>query len=183
MADRKIAVKVKAAAEKARDAAERMRHEPIRLPKRVEDFLDGPLPAMLGNKPWVDRHWAFSPWALRHWALEDGTWLAPIDVFQEKGAMVVKADLPGLKMEDIDVSVQGNMLLLKGHREQVKERKNGDYYLTERSAGTFQRSIAIPEGIDPEGMTATYKDGVLEVRIPTAAEAQLPHTKVKVTSK
>lgn len=183
MAEKKVAVKVKAAAEKAKGAVERATHEPFRLPKRVEDFLEDPFPAIMRAKPWVERHWAFAPWALRHWSLEDGNWLTPIDVVQEKGAVVIKADLPGLKAEEIEVTVQGNSLVIKGHRQESKESKKKDYYLSERTEGTFQRTVSIPEGVDPVGVTASYKDGVLEVQIPTTGKQPAAQTKVKVAAK
>jgi HSP20 family protein len=89
-----------------------------------------------------------------------------VDVFEEGGSLVVKADLPGIAKEDLSVRVIEGTLLISGERrhEEKVERKN--YLRVERSIGTFSRTIPLPEGVNTEGITATLKDGILDIRIP-----------------
>ena len=113
----------------------------------------------------------FTPRAFRHWprlwAGEE--WLPDVDVFERDGKIVVRADLPGMKREDIQVSVDGDMLTIKGRREEEKEVKEDDYYSCERSTGEFSRAIRLPEGVGVEAVEAKYEDGVLEVTVPRPA--------------
>ena len=109
---------------------------------------------------------AFRLWP-RLWAGEE--WLPDVDVFEHDGKIVVRADLPGMKREDIQVSVDGDMLTIKGRREEEKEVKEDDYYSCERSTGEFSRTVRLPEGVGVEAVEAKYEDGVLEVTVPRPA--------------
>jgi HSP20 family protein len=113
-------------------------------------------------------------------ALEMG-WAPAVEVFEKKDKFVVKAELPGMKEEDIDVSVDGDVLTIKGKREAEKEVNEEDYYLCERSYGSFSRSIALPSSVDAKKIEASYEDGVLEVSLPKAPEVKAK--KVAVTAK
>jgi HSP20 family protein len=108
----------------------------------------------------------FRAWP-RHWAAEE--WLPDIDVLEREGKIVVRADLPGMKREDIQVSVEKDLLTIKGHRKEEQEVKEEDYYFSERSTGEFSRTLRLPEGIGVEAIEATYEDGVLEVIVPRPA--------------
>jgi len=92
-----------------------------------------------------------------------------IDVFEEKGEVVIKAEIPGIKREDINVKLVGNNIVISGEKntEEKVERKN--YLRLEREHGSFNRTLALPEGVDAEHIKASYKDGVLEVRLPKIA--------------
>lgn len=122
-------------------------------------------------EPYFDRIMrGFTPRALRWPRLWTGEeWLPDIDVFEREGKIVVRADLPGMKREDIQVSVEGDMLTIRGHREQEKEVKEEDYYCCERSTGEFSRTMRLPEGVGVEVVEAKYEDGLLEVTIPRPA--------------
>jgi HSP20 family protein len=85
-----------------------------------------------------------------------------------------------VKAEDIDVSLEGDVLTIKGIRKEESEVKEEDYYRAERSFGEFRRSIRVPEGTKPEDIKATFKDGVLEVTAPKPKEAERESKKVKV---
>ena len=94
------------------------------------------------------------------------------DVKEIKHAYVIKADLPGVKDEDLDVSLSGNLLTISGKREEEHREEGESYYAMERSAGTFARSFTMPDGVDGASVTAELKNGVLTVQIPKKPEAQ-----------
>jgi HSP20 family protein len=111
------------------------------------------------------------------------TWWAvwpELDVFERDGKVVLRADLPGLKAEDIDVTVQGDLLTLSGKREEEREVKEENYYCSERSFGEFSRTIRLPEGTSADSVEATYVDGVLEVTVPKPVQAEAKAEKVPV---
>jgi HSP20 family protein len=90
--------------------------------------------------------------------------------------MVVFAEVPGLHREDIDIEIGGGRLIIKGERKSETERTEEGWLIRERSYGSFERSVALPEGVDPNEITADYKDGVLEVHVPKGAKALEPET-------
>lgn len=94
------------------------------------------------------------------------------DVKEEKDAFVVKADLPGIKEEDLDISVTGNRLTISGKREEEKVEESGSYYFRERSNGAFTRSFVLPDNVISDQIQANMQDGVLTLRIPKAPESQ-----------
>jgi HSP20 family protein len=110
----------------------------------------------------------------------EALWTPEMDVFDREGKTVVRVDLPGMKREDIDVLIENDMLVIRGHREEAKETKEENYYRAERATGEFSRAITLPEGVTSETIEATYQDGVLEVVIPTPAPGKTQSTKVPV---
>lgn len=94
------------------------------------------------------------------------TWTPQVDVFERDGNLVVHADLPGLRQEDVNVSIDDGLLTLSGERTLTEEHEKGGVYHRERSYGSFQRSLALPDGIDPERVQATFDNGVLVVTMP-----------------
>jgi HSP20 family protein len=125
--------------------------------------------------------WPLFPAVWRRMPALDMGWAPAIEVFEKKDKFVVKAELPGMKEEDIDVSVTGDILTIKGKREAEKEVKEEDYYLCERSYGGFSRSVALPSSVDAKKIEASYDDGVLEVSLPKAPEVKAK--KVMVSAK
>jgi HSP20 family protein len=109
-------------------------------------------------------------------------WLPDTDIIERSNEIVVRADLPGVKKEDIEVTVQDGSLVIRGHREEQKETKEESYYSMERAKGTFFRSIALPEGVDMSTISAVYRDGVLEVSIPRPQAAEAEKVKIEVKS-
>jgi len=97
-------------------------------------------------------------------------WLPQIDVTTRDGQLLVHADLPGLKQEDVKVSVQEGVLSIAGERSDKHEDNRDGVYRRERSYGSFSRQIALPEGIDPESIKASFENGVLEVTMPMPKE-------------
>jgi HSP20 family protein len=93
-------------------------------------------------------------------------WIPAMDLVETEDHYVLTADLPGLGQEDINLEFEGDVLTLSGERKaEQTERKDG-YYRIERANGAFSRSLTLPEGVDPDAVTATFDKGVLEVRIP-----------------
>ena len=98
------------------------------------------------------------------------TWYPSVDIHETDGCIVVQAELPGLKKEDIEIEVKKNILTLEGVRTEDAEIKEENYYQQERRSGKFHRSFTLPAAIHPEKVAATYKAGVLEIKIPKPKE-------------
>jgi HSP20 family protein len=107
--------------------------------------------------------------------LETSTWSPQVEVFERNGKLNIRADLPGLTKDDINVDITENALVIRGQRQQEKEENEEGYYRSERSYGSFYRQIPLPSGIKPEEANATFRNGVLEITIP-APERQ-PQTR------
>lgn len=116
----------------------------------------------------------------RYTGAPGGEWAPSTDVYEKDGNVVIKAELPGVKKEDIDVSVEQGDLVLKGERKSEEEVKEDDYYRMERFAGTFYRRFPLPDGIDEDQISADYNDGVLEVRVPKPASGKSESRKISV---
>ena len=101
-------------------------------------------------------------------------WVPPMDLFEEEGHLVLRADLPGLERDDVNLEVKDNLLTVSGQRDSEHAEKSGGFHRVERAFGSFSRSLTLPEGVDPESIAAEFDKGVLEVRIPKP-EARKPH--------
>ncbi|MBM3708852.1 MAG: Hsp20/alpha crystallin family protein [Actinobacteria bacterium] len=112
---------------------------------------------------------------------KSAVWTPEVDIKETEKEVIVKADLPGIKMEDIDVSVDENQLVIKGERKFEKEEKEKDYIRVERSYGSFYRSFDVGVPIKADDVKAAYSEGVLEITIPKA-EVKQPK-KVAITKK
>jgi len=119
-----------------------------------------------GLTNWFDDMDAWCDYNSSSRSIEKG-WLPPIDIAEEEGTYLVKADLPGLKKEDIHVELHGRYLTLRGERKSEHEEKRGHYRRVERKYGTFERRLSVPEGLTEKDIKAHYRDGVLELTIPT----------------
>jgi HSP20 family protein len=97
-------------------------------------------------------------------------WSPQIEVFERDDSLVVRADLPGVKRDDVEVNVEHDVLTIRGQRRQEYREAEGGYRRTERSYGTFFRQIPLPDGVDASQIEASYEDGVLEVVVPTPRE-------------
>jgi HSP20 family protein len=100
-------------------------------------------------------------------------WAPPMDLVEAEDHFVLKADLPGLAEDDVAIEVQDNVLTVSGERKTEHERKERGFYRLERSFGRFSRSLTLPEGVNTEGIKASFDKGVLEVTIPKP-EARKP---------
>lgn len=99
--------------------------------------------------------------------LADATWAPQVETFRKEDKLVVRADLPGLTKDNVNIEVDDDVLMISGERSDETRDERDDFYRTERSYGRFFRAIQLPEGVDAEKIDATFKDGVLEVAIPT----------------
>ncbi len=111
-----------------------------------------------------------------------GVWSPAVDMYESDKEIVVKAELPGLTAKDIDITVDEDMLTIKGERKFFKEAKEENYYRLERRYGTFERAVPLPASIQKNKAKATFKEGVLEIRMPTAKEVETKRVKVAVES-
>jgi len=102
-----------------------------------------------------------------------------IDVAEEEDAIIVRAEVPGCKADDIDISVHGNVLTISGEKKLSEEKKEKGYYHVESSYGSFRRELTLSTDVDQSKIDATYKDGVLSVTLPKAEKAKAVKVKIK----
>jgi HSP20 family protein len=107
-------------------------------------------------------------------------WIPAMDLAETDDHFVLKADLPGLGEGDVNLEVEDNVLTVSGERKAEHEDKREGYVRVERAYGSFRRSLTLPEGIDPEGVTASFDKGVLEVRIPKPEERKPRRVAIQV---
>lgn len=98
-------------------------------------------------------------------------WSPQVEVFEREGELCVRADLPGMTKDDIEVDIADNALVIRGDRRSEREEEEEGYYHTERSYGSFYRRIPLPEGVDAENAEATFRNGVLEITMPAPERA------------
>ena len=110
-----------------------------------------------------------------------GAWAPPCDIYEDGDCIIVKAEVPGIDRNDIDVQVENNVLTLRGERKREKEVRSENLYRTERSYGAFSRSFTLPVSVDTGRIKAEYKDGVLHVTLPKVEEAKPRKIKVLTT--
>ncbi len=136
----------------------------------------------------MDRLWRWP------WSFLPGAWLRPsrraarealtfaprMDVYEKDNAIVVKAELPGLKKEDVQVQIEDEDLVIRGESKAESDVKEENYFRSERSFGSFYRRMPLPSGVTPEQIQATLNDGVLEVHIPKPAEVKAEAKKIPV---
>jgi HSP20 family protein len=111
-----------------------------------------------------------------------GEWAPPVDIYADGDQeLVLKAELPEMSLNDIDVSVDDGALTIKGEKKFAKELKQDQFHRIERHYGTFSRSFSLPQTVDPHKVAAEYKQGVLTVRLPLREESKPRQVKVQVT--
>jgi HSP20 family protein len=123
---------------------------------------------------------AFSP-VTNEGEVSTRTWAPPVDIFENGDNLVLKAELPGVNPDDVEIRVEDNTLYLKGERKFEKEVKEQSYHRVERSYGTFTRTFSLPNSIDADKVSANYKDGVLTLTMPKKEEAKPKTIKINVT--
>ena len=136
------------------------------MDRMMEDFLGRRV------RPW---------WPERLFRTDELDVRAPaVDVFEEKDDIVVKAEVPGMDKDNIEVKLTDHTLTIKGEKKKAEEVKEENYYRSERSYGSFFRTLELPKDVHAEKVKATFKNGVLEVRMPKTEEAKAKEVKVKV---
>ena len=111
---------------------------------------------------------------------EHGEMMPAFDISEADDHFVVKADLPGIDPKNLDISLTGNVLTIRGEKKEEREEKNERYYTLERQFGSFTRSFMLPADVKEEGIGASYKDGVLRVNIPKSERAKQKKIPVKM---
>lgn len=107
-------------------------------------------------------------------------WAPSVDILETENEMLLKADLPGVDMKDVDIQLENGTLTLRGERKFESEKKEGGYHRIERSYGSFARSFTLPETVDAEAVKADYKNGVLTVTLPKKELAKPRQIRVEV---
>jgi HSP20 family protein len=113
-------------------------------------------------------------------ATTEAMWSPVVDVHETKDNILLQIELPGIKQEDIQVSIEGDILTLKGERKREAEVKEDQYHRIERSYGRFERSVVLPLVVDANRVKATCRDGVLGIQLPKKEEAKPKEIKVEV---
>ena len=113
------------------------------------------------------------------WAL-GGNWAPAVDIFEQDGNIVLKAELPGVDAKDVDIRVENNVLSLRGERKFSSEVKRESYHRVERAYGSFSRSFTLPSVVDTDKIKADYKDGILQVTLPQKEEAKPKQISISV---
>jgi HSP20 family protein len=126
-----------------------------RLQSRINEFFDEAVGRGRGSQ-----------------GLGTSVWYPPVDILESKDSYLVRAELPGMKKEDINLEYRDGAVTLSGERKFDEPAAGVEYHRTERVAGKFLRSFYLPQTIKQEGMRATYRDGILEIHIPKADEAK-----------
>lgn len=108
-----------------------------------------------------------------------GTWSPAVDIYETDNDIVLKAELPGMSQEDIQLEIRENVLTLKGERKQERQVEESNYHRVERSYGTFQRMFTLPNAIQQDRVKARYKDGILEVTMPKAEVSKPKHIAIE----
>jgi HSP20 family protein len=136
------------------------------IDRMMEDFFDRRM------RPW---------WPARLLRGEEAEISAPVvDLFEDKNDIVVKAELPGMEKDNVEVKLTDHMLTIKGEKKKEEEVKEENYYRCERSYGAFLRTLELPADVQADKVKASFKNGVLEVRLPKTEEAKSKEIKVKV---
>jgi HSP20 family protein len=108
-----------------------------------------------------------------------GAWNPSVDIYENKDQIVLEAELPGMKQEDFDLSIENNVITLRGERRFEKTDDTDNYHRVERSYGSFTRSFTLPQSVSSEGTTAEYSNGVLRVTLPKREETKSRRIEVK----
>ena len=145
---------------------------------RWEPYRD--LASLRGRMDRLFDQFSSHPWGGADDGLTAGLWSPPIDVYESNDNIVLKADLPEVSQNDVDISVQGNTLTIKGERKRENEVQEKDFYRMERSYGTFTRSFSLPPTVDTEKIDASFSKGVLKVTLPKREESKPKQISVKV---
>jgi HSP20 family protein len=108
-----------------------------------------------------------------------GNWVPPVDVAETQEKILVRAELPGLKQEDISIEFENGLLTLRGERK-LEKQEGLTWHRVERTYGAFSRSFTLPRTVDPEKIAATYREGILEIEVPKREEAKPKQIRIAV---
>ena len=120
------------------------------------------------------------PSSFAPWTTDQGLWSPQVETFRRGDKLVVRADLPAVKKEDLHVEVENDVLTVSGERREEREENEDGFYRSERSYGHFRRSIPLPEGVNADQVEASFKDGVLEVTLPAPKQVQRQARRIQI---
>jgi HSP20 family protein len=143
---------------------------PFALMRRLTDDMDR-IFENFGMGGMFGRSW---PFAGARGAFPDSAtfWSPDIEMYEDQGKLVVEAELPGMRKEDVEVQLEGDALVVSGERRHESQDRQAGRYMSERSYGTFHRMIRLPEGADAESANASFKDGILRIEMPLNQRAR-----------
>jgi HSP20 family protein len=139
---------------------------PVRAGEEMERFMDEILTG-----------WPFRTW--RRLPAEEMSWSPPAEMYEKDDRIVVRLEMPGVSKDEIDISMVGDTLTIKGERKVSREVKEEEYHRCEMAYGSFSRSLVMPVAVDVERIEAGYEDGILEIDIPKAKEAKPSRIQIK----
>ena len=140
-----------------------------------------PFREMVSLREAMDRLFEESFWRpLSAWPVGNGGLTVPVDMYETEDSLVITAAVPGLKPEDVNISISGNTLTIKGEFKSEKEGERGTVHFRERRYGKFQRSFTLPANFDTEKVEAAFENGILTITLPKLEEAKPKHIPVKV---
>ncbi len=128
-----------------------IRWDPLREFSSLQDRMNRLFPDMRTRPAWAEEE------------MTQGSWIPPVDIYETRDAIVLKAELPGITKEDINLEVKDNTLTLRGEKKFEKDVKEESYYRVERSYGMFQRAFMLPRTVQPDKVKAKFRDGVLMI--------------------
>ena len=114
-------------------------------------------------------------------SLATGIWSPPVDIYETDSSIVLKAELAGLTKNDVSIEIKDSTLILRGERKFEKDVKEENYHRIERSYGSFSRTFSLPHTVDQNKVTASFRDGLLEIVIPKTKEARPKQIEIKET--
>ena len=144
------------------------RWEPFREPQSIRSFIDR----------YFDEPFFSAP---QLWGQQSEGYSLPLDVIEEDGQYIVKASIPGVNPEDVEITLSDNVLTIKGETKQENERNAANYHVRERRSGSFVRQIALPMNVNPDQVEATNENGVLTLHLPKSEAAKPKKIAVKTT--
>lgn len=118
----------------------------------------------------------------RWWETDGGAMMVPMDMTETDNEVILTASLPGIKPEDVDITVTGNTLTIKGEFKAEEETERGNVYFRERRYGAFHRSVMLPTDVNADKAEATFENGVLKLKIPKTEEAKPKQIELKAKS-
>lgn len=146
---------------------------PVERPGALTRMMGTPFSLLDELRHELDRFWDW-PRTARGDGETKLTWWPKMDVFEKKGQLVVRADLPGMKKEDVEVAIEEGDLVLRGERKEETEVEEESFYRAERTWGKFFRRLPLTFEVDPAAVKASFKEGVLEVTLPLPKEEKKP---------
>ena len=159
---------------KSEDVAKRLAATPFAFMKRFSEEMDNLFEDFGLGRGWLAPITGAAD-------LAPGLWSPPVEMFERDNELVLRADLPGLTKDDVQVELSENGITIEGERKNEQEEKREGYYRSERSYGKFYRHLPVPDGVNPEDAKATFRDGVLEVTMPAPKHAERKARRLEIT--